>query len=212
MSSVWLEAHRMDAADFPGWNTPRFRVHPLSHLDRDEYRHLFTSSETMVELGGAMDALSVDRDFERLMRSDPSRRAGRWVWCIRARGNRDFQGITGLAWRKRFPEFPEIGTLLHPGAQHAGVATEVMTSLLAYSFSNLRVSAVFARHHPNHLAALKLVQRLGFEACDALPFSSGAPEWKWWRIVERSLIRGQAEALREMLGQARDGCRGLSHF
>lgn len=71
-------------------------------------------------------------------------------------------GDCGLHTPLMEPDGIEVGLTLRPDCQRQGYATEVLTALIRFCFTNLHVRSVVARTHPDNQRSLRLIGRCGF--------------------------------------------------
>lgn len=89
-------------------------------------------------------------------------RTGRQYWPVFQLANDAHIGCCGLRTRD-VGAFPEFGVHLRPEFWGRGYALEAGRGVLAYGFSQLGLTELFAGHHPDNTVSAKMLLRLGFE-------------------------------------------------
>lgn len=74
----------------------------------------------------------------------------------------DFVGCCGLRPHELEKGIYELGYNLRPSYWGKGLAEEAARGIIAYAFEHVRVSALFAGHHPENAASRRILQKLGF--------------------------------------------------
>jgi [ribosomal protein S5]-alanine N-acetyltransferase len=83
-------------------------------------------------------------------------------WPILLIADDDFVGCAGLRPYKLEGKIYELGFHLRSAFWHKGLAEEAARAVIAYAFTQLRVNALFAGHHPANEASRHILQKLGF--------------------------------------------------
>ena len=99
------------------------------------------------------------------------------AWAIADRRTDRCVGMINYHHREAQNRRLEIGYILAPARQGRGLMTEAAGALLAYCFETLGVHRVQALIHPDNIASIRLVKRLGF--C-----LEGGPLRDYWRVGE----------------------------
>jgi len=98
-------------------------------------------------------------------------------WPMFLLENDDFVGCCGLRPHELEKGIYELGYNLRPCYWGKGLAEEAARGIIAYAFERVRVSALFAGHHPENAASRRILQKLGFRyAHDELYPPTGAIE------------------------------------
>ncbi len=84
-------------------------------------------------------------------------------WPIFNLKTNEFIGSCGLRPYKPNEGIFEIGAHIKKDLWQQGYALESAQSVIEYSFSNLKVNALFAGHNPEHHTSKRLLHKLGFK-------------------------------------------------
>jgi len=107
--------------------------------------------------------LSADAVRDRLVREMESMAAyGVQYWPIFLRATDEHAGCAGLRPYKLKDRIYELGFHLRPAYWGKGLASEAARAVIAYAFETLRVSALFAGHHPANQVSRHVLEKLGF--------------------------------------------------
>lgn len=87
------------------------------------------------------------------------------VTCI---DTREFVGYCGFLRESKAPLVVEFYCLLRRKFWRRGLAVELTAEMLSVAFDHLRAERVVATVHPDNVASLALVRRLGFDPCEPL--------------------------------------------
>jgi RimJ/RimL family protein N-acetyltransferase len=114
----------------------------------------------------ARGKLTAEQVEERLRAEiERERSSGVQYWALFDHRNGDFVGCGGLRpWiytpgERNF----EVGFHLVKRSWGKGLATEAALGALDYAWQKLRLSKVYAGHHPDNRASRRILERLGFE-------------------------------------------------
>ena len=99
------------------------------------------------------------------------------AWAVADKKSDACIGMVNYHHREAHNRRLEVGYILCPKRQGAGLMTEAMRALLAYCFEDLEVHRVQALIHPDNAASIRLAKRLGFN-CE------GGPLIDYWRVGE----------------------------
>jgi RimJ/RimL family protein N-acetyltransferase len=93
------------------------------------------------------------------------RSSGVQYWALFDQRNGDFVGCSGLRpWMHTSSEVDfEVGFHLARRCWGKGFGTEAALGALEYAWKTLRLSKVYAGHHPDNRASEKILKKLGFE-------------------------------------------------
>jgi RimJ/RimL family protein N-acetyltransferase len=108
-----------------------------------------------------------DRQVEEKLRAEIDRERSRGVqyWPLFERDSGRFVGCSGLRpwiYTPGVPNF-EIGFHIVKRCWGEGFATEGASGALEYGWEKLRLSEVYAGHHPDNAASQRILQKLRFE-------------------------------------------------
>jgi RimJ/RimL family protein N-acetyltransferase len=111
----------------------------------------------------ARGKLSVDDVKDRLAREIASeKKYGVQYWPIFLRSTGEHVGCCGLRPYHLSRNIYEIGFHIRSGLWGQGFASEAARRVIAYAFTELSVSGLFAGHNPHNTASRHLLQKLGF--------------------------------------------------
>jgi RimJ/RimL family protein N-acetyltransferase len=136
---------------------------------RDEalYCALYGDPETMRHVGAALAVEDARAAFARVMAQLAARppRAAYWLLPRRVDAGVDDRaaGLMALQIHAGATAVAEVGILLPPGAQGAGVASAGIAALADVVFTSSPLQALWTRHAQGHAAAGALMRRLGFQ-------------------------------------------------
>lgn len=157
----------------------------LSAADEALYCALYGDADAMRHVGAALTAERARAAFQRVLAqiADRPPRAAYWVLPPPA-GSDDGglpAGLMALQHDARGAPRAEVGVLLAPRAQSAGLATAAIAALAREVFTSTPLQVLWTRHGEGHAAAAALMRRLGFEAAAA----DVAGECRWQLSRER---------------------------
>jgi [ribosomal protein S5]-alanine N-acetyltransferase len=109
-------------------------------------------------------AFSREEVIARLAREmEMQRQCGIQYWPMFLLATDAFIGCCGLRPYQPRPGTLELGVHLLPDFWRQGLAQEATRCVIDHAFETLKVSALFAGHHPGNQASRELLTRLGFE-------------------------------------------------
>ncbi len=83
-------------------------------------------------------------------------------WPLFLLGGGEHVGCGGLRPYRVERGIYEMGFHLRPAYWGRGLASEIGAAIIAYAFSALRATALFAGHHPANAASQRVLEKLGF--------------------------------------------------
>ena len=90
------------------------------------------------------------------------------AWAVADKRSDRCIGLVNYHHREARNEKLEIGYILAPAQQGRGLMTEAVAALIAYCFDELAAHRIEALIHPDNVASIRLVERLGF-LCEGGP-------------------------------------------
>ncbi|MBB6599500.1 GNAT family N-acetyltransferase [Luteimonas sp. MC1825] len=169
---------------------------PLRVLEaRDEalYCALYGDPDTMRHVGPALAPEAGRTAFARVMAQLAARppRAAYWLlpWRVAATVAGPPAGLMALQIHAGAGDAAEVGVLLPPGAQGAGVASAGIAALVDVAFTASPLLALWTRHVRDHAAAAGLMRRAGFQ-----PAADGLAGECRWRLTRAHWARATQEA------------------
>ena len=162
---------------------PRVHGRLVDARDRDLYRALYTSPDVMAHIGPVMTVEQADRELARAMSHNqrPLERVCARYWCLTGMAASTPIGIGALVRESGNPTAMEVGIMLLPGHQRAGLGKEIFGQLVARAVSTRwpqPVLGLFARHARDNAHAGRLPESCGF-----VPVASAGPRLRWERAL-----------------------------
>jgi RimJ/RimL family protein N-acetyltransferase len=159
--------------------TERFRLRLLTaditgHADL--YRRLYTCPQVMAQIGPPMAPDVADAAFVRACRHNRLDAPGHRFWAIEPRGS---GSPIGLAALRREHDQAEIGIMLVPRWQNAGVASESFSILLPHAFRSMALALIYAQRSDDGHARIidRLLGRFGFVRTSAAMLPPDQCRW-----------------------------------
>jgi RimJ/RimL family protein N-acetyltransferase len=158
------------------------RLRPLGPADAALYLRLYTDAGLMRGLGGALSASAAQRSFAIACTTGGAGVGVRRWWTILPahEASADAAGL-GLAGLEHDPHSGELGVLVAPPHQGAGVARRALRLLARHAFDQLGLARLHIRHDANNAAMAAVAARLGFDRVDAHAATGPAQDWLWTR-------------------------------
>ncbi len=143
----------------PMLRTDRLLIRPWKSEDLKDAARLWGDTQVMSLLGSVLSPMAI---AERLAREIASQEQhGIQYWKVLA--GESFVGCCGLKLTDvDGTNVVEMGFHLVPSCWGKGYATEAARAVLTYAFRSMRVSRVFAGHHPQNDASQTVLRKLGF--------------------------------------------------
>jgi len=118
---------------------------------------------TLIDCRGQLTEAQVQEKLRAEIEREKS--CGVQYWALFDHRNGDFVGCSGLRPRAYTPGAVnfEAGFHLVKRCWGKGFATEAAQGALEYAWEKLRLSKVYAGHHPDNRASEEILKRLGFE-------------------------------------------------
>jgi RimJ/RimL family protein N-acetyltransferase len=154
--------------------TARFELRPLMSSDANLYIALYTNAQVMRHVGEPLTLAAARRSFEKVVASNQCESGEYRTWVVVDRSTRDAWGLLALVAREGASE---IGALIWPRCQNAGVATEIICRLMDHAFED-GVETVFTRHRAVNGGAEGLMRKLDFERTPAVGSWDGVVRWE----------------------------------
>lgn len=152
---------------FPDLSTERLKLRQLTLGDEKEIFLLRSDSEVNQFLDRPRaETIEDARQFIQTIRSGVQE--DKWVhWAICLRGDPALIGTIGLWNISREHSKAEIGYELLPAWQGKGIMNEVLSTVLHYGFSRMKLRTIEAILDPANTRSLKLLQTHGFKRLDS---------------------------------------------
>lgn len=101
---------------------------------------------------------------------------GMWAVCDKATG--ELIGRIGVEDQQGLPpDTVELGYIVAVSRQRQGIAYEVCESIIAYTLNNLGFTRIIAHIHPDNVASIALIKKLGFSPTDE--YLNGERMWEY---------------------------------
>lgn len=162
---------------------PRVHGRPVDARDHALYRALYTSPEVMAHIGPVMTAEQADRELARAISHNErllARICARY-WSLSDIAGAVSIGIGALVRENGNPSVMEVGIMLLPEYQRAGLGKEIFGQLVACAVSvpwPQPVLGLFARHARDNAHAGRLPESCGF-----IPITSAGSHLRWERAL-----------------------------
>ena len=174
----------MGADALPPRRDPSVWLVPLGPGDAACYRALYTDPAVMRHVGGALSPDAADAAFAIVCRQVAAVPRQAWYWQVHRQAGPGAGSCAGLAavvmdaGASRMtgvaPPSAELGVVLAPPAQAAGLATAAIAAIAAELFAHTALQCLWTRHASAHAAAAALMRTLGFQ-----PLPATAAERRW---------------------------------
>jgi [ribosomal protein S5]-alanine N-acetyltransferase len=93
---------------------------------------------------------------------DSQRTCGLQYWKIHLLDSGEFVGCCGLREHQAENDYPELGFHLLPEFWGMGLAREAAARVIRHAFDELGIEGIYAGHHPDNAASMKVLEGLGF--------------------------------------------------
>jgi ribosomal-protein-alanine N-acetyltransferase len=125
-------------------------------------------------------------EIENRLRLEISRQEsfGIQYWKIVERATGEFVGCCGLRpSHENLTAAAELGFHLIPDNWGKGYATEAATAAVQYAFVVLRLTKLFAGHHPHNVASCNVLTKLGFQQVGEHWYEPTGLYHPWYRLL-----------------------------
>lgn len=139
--------------------TNRCRLFKLQDSDYNDLKKLYTNHQVRKYLGGATDdEFLLKNKFEEVLENSSDASANYWV--IRLIANNEFIGLVTLD-NYHDGQNIEVSYQFLPEWWGSGYATEVLTTIIDYSFEELGLLRLVAETQTANKASCRLLERVG---------------------------------------------------
>lgn len=159
------------------FETPRVKARLLCEDDLDLYLALYTDPEVMRYIGPVMGREEAGAVFSRVLNENRRSDAKGRYWALKHRRTGQWLGQAALVRDAAVTARAEVGIMLLPLAQNAGIGLQTLQALVGLAASGDVISGVdelVARHSRMNDGAERLVKHIGFQRHD---LSSDAIGW-----------------------------------
>lgn len=156
MTFAWAEV-------LPTLAGPRVLLRPLREADADDVWTIFSDADVMQYRDG--ERMISMHDAARYIAEvqEAFRRRELFEWGIAERGTDRVIGTSTLLHLNPTHRRGELGFALGRAHWNMGLATEAVSTLIAFAFGELGLRRLEADADPRNARSLRLLQRLGFE-------------------------------------------------
>jgi len=151
------------ALPIPVLETQRLRIRSLSMEDAPAMLAILSDAETVRYWGRPMMK-------ELAQAEDYTRENLRWMedghclyWGVEEKASGNMIGTCTLFRLDSSNRRGEIGYLLNRAYWHQGFMSEVLESVIAYAFTEMKLHRLEADTDPDNIASIRLLERFGFE-------------------------------------------------
>jgi [ribosomal protein S5]-alanine N-acetyltransferase len=108
------------------------------------------------------DVKDILPNYIQILKDQPSQ-LGWGIWLIIHQEKSTLIGDLGFSGNLTFEKTVEIGYGILPPYRQQGYATEATQALVDFAFSQLRVKKIIAHCPVNHIASIRILQKLGMQ-------------------------------------------------
>lgn len=190
-ASPSLDADDADLSveSFPSLQTSRLRLREIVSADACSLLAIHGDRDAMRWFG--TDLVASLADAEQLVQSFASLRKPTVLgirWALELDQDGRFVGSCGLfRWNKKWKSC-SVGYELAQEVRGGGLMTEALDAALAWGFQAMGLNRIEAQVHPQNVASLKLLQRLGF-VHEGLQRQAGFWQGEHHDLLQLSLLR-----------------------
>jgi ribosomal-protein-alanine N-acetyltransferase len=177
------------STSFPQLNTDRLLLRELTSVDTQTLFTIHSDADNMKWFGSnpiktLEEAEGLIQLFSKWRESpNPGTR-----WGIVRHADGMLVGTCGLfKWNREWKR-STVGYELAPSAQGHGYMREALTSVLAYGFNEMQLNRIDASVHPENIASVKLLNKLGFMQ-EGLTREAGYWGERYHDMLEFGLLR-----------------------
>jgi ribosomal-protein-alanine N-acetyltransferase len=183
------------------FETPRVKARLLCEDDLDLYLALYTDPEVMRYIGPVLGREEVEAVFSRVLNENRRLDTKGRYWALKHRRTGQWLGQAALIRDAVVTARAEVGVMLLPLAQNAGIGLQTLHALVGLVASGDVISGVdelVARHSRMNDGAERLVKHIGFQRHDLfsdaigwlLCISDYKPGRRWRYEGESSWVHG----------------------
>jgi [ribosomal protein S5]-alanine N-acetyltransferase len=157
--------------------TSRFYLAPLSHSDYDLYHSLYSSEQVTQHMGGALGTNKITRSFASSVEHNKNV-FNRFTWRIQQKTDHQDVGLSALVADKNTTKTASIGTMLLPHFHRQGIATIVLSLIIDYAFTELKLAQLTGCSYCSNHISKKLMTSLGFDYTTTTLNNQAAYNWQ----------------------------------
>ena len=140
--------------------TPRLGFRCWTHTDLPMALELWSNPQVAEFIGGPFSPEAIRARLDREIAQ--MQECGVQIWPIFLLDRDTHVGCAGLRPYKTEERIFELGYHLHPAFWGRGLAQEAAKRVIAYAFTALNASALFAGHHPENHESRRVLLKIGF--------------------------------------------------
>jgi RimJ/RimL family protein N-acetyltransferase len=163
----------MNNHDPHAFDTARLRLRPLGEGDEALYCRLYTDPEVMRYIATPMTPDAAQRSFRAALRQQSKERQR---WILRPLEGEDGLGLLGLFMEG---DTAEMGVMLLPEWEGAGLGSESMAAMVDRAFSSYALRLLWIRQQRDHARVDRMMASIGFVAS---PSDRITPEQRYWEL------------------------------
>lgn len=114
-------------------------------------------------IGAPVQSSQAVKNFSHALTQWQSARPQFLYWSITERVSNGKVGVIALIFDRVLKSRAEIGMILTKASQQHGLSKFAMATVAQHAFSREMVAEITAKHRSHHVAAQRLVERLGYE-------------------------------------------------
>jgi ribosomal-protein-alanine N-acetyltransferase len=147
---------------FPVLTTPRLVLRQFTYADAPDLFELRSNPDIMQYISRPLtktlnDAINLIKVINDLLSGNSG-----ITWCIALKNEQQFIGSIGF-WRIEKENYrAEIGYLLNPAFQGAGIMQEAIETVISYGFGVMNLHTIQANVDPRNTASIKLLEKNEF--------------------------------------------------
>ena len=153
---------QLNFTPFPVLTTPRLILRPFTYADAADLFEMRSNADIMQYIARPLtktldDAIDLIKVINDLLSSNNG-----ITWCISLKNDQRFIGSIGF-WRIEKENYrAEIGYLLNPLYQGAGLMQEAIDAVIPYGFDAMNLHSIQANVSPGNAASIKLLEKNNF--------------------------------------------------
>ena len=143
-------------------STERLDIRTISTAELELYCQIYCDPVAMQFVAPAYDRAKAERCFSYALKESQKSEQNLCLMSVAWRSCGTKVGICGYQRMQHDLDIFEPGFMLLPCTQGQGVATEVLSALCQALFCQTAVTEIWLQYRADHVAADRLVKRLGF--------------------------------------------------
>jgi [ribosomal protein S5]-alanine N-acetyltransferase len=142
--------------------TSRLRLRLLAPQDEALYVALYTDADVMRHIAPPLSTSDAQASFAVALKRTHTKPAKQLFFAIERRADQQTIGICGMMQLDAQKQRAEVGIMLLPSANGAGLATDALGALLHHLFVSIDVEEIWVEHARDCERVRNLNDRLGF--------------------------------------------------